>query len=210
MNMRKHIVVKDLTTGEVEFNEELDDGYALQYSKRDDDGRLHGIGQIANGKFDHKHWIKNYEYAPLAQKLIDKFEELAHIKVKRILFIEDHVSFENKSLVGGEWSVQVKKASKELTKLWGYWYVFTIRQHVYEQKTPEQRVAIFYHELRHIGELGDLKDHDIEDFCDMIDTLGRNWQDTTSEIFWNILDDNFTWGQLRRQLTLFESNKQVN
>ena len=204
--MRKHIIIKDVNTGDIDFEAQLDDGYHLQYSKREDDGRLHGMGQIVNGKYDHKHWIKNYEYAPLAQKLVDKFPELEHIKVNRILFIEDHVSFENKATVGGEWSVQVKKAPKELTKLWGYWYVFTIRQHVYEQKSPEQRVAIFYHELRHVGTMGELLAHDIEDFNDMISTLGRNWQDDTGEILWDILDENFEWGKPKRQLTLLDFN----
>jgi len=207
--MGKRIIIQDEHTREVEFDECVEGGYALQYTKHTDNGSLHLRGQIDNGKYSPRHWIKNYEYAPLAKKLIAKFEELEHIDVRRILFIEDHVSYENKPPTGNPWVCQVKKAAKELTKIWGYWYVFEIRQHLFERKSFEQRIALFYHELRHIGSLGDLHNHDIEDWTDMVTTLGQNWAETDA-MLWNILDDGFSWGQPPRQLTLLSFNQSAS
>jgi len=195
--MSKRITIQDEHTREVEFDEQVDGGFSLQYTKNTDDGKIHVLGQINNGKYGPRHWIKNYEYVPLAEKLVAKFEELEHIDVRRILFIEDHVSFENKTPTGKPWVVQVKKAAKELIKLWGYWYVFEIRQHLFERKSPEQRIALFYHELKHVGSVGELETHDIEDWTDLVNTLGQDWENT-DEMLWNILDDNFSWGQKPR------------
>jgi len=199
--MPKRIIIQDEQTREVEFDECVDGGYALQYTKHTDRGDLHHRGQINNGRYSHRHWIKHYEYAPLARRLIEKFEELQHIDVKRILFIEDHVSYENKTPTGNPWICQVKKAAKELTKVWGYWYVFEIRQHLFERKSFEQRITLFYHELKHVGVLGGLHSHDIEDWKAIVDTMGQNWVDEDA-ILWNILDEGFSWGQKPRQLTL--------
>jgi len=204
--MAKRIIIQDEYTREVEFDEQVDGGYSLQFTKNTDDGKIHIKGQIDNGKYSHRHWIKNYEYVPLAKKLIDKFEELQHVDVRRILFIEDHVSYETKPPTGNPWIVQVKKANKELTKVWGYWYVFEIRQHLFERTSFEKRIALFYHELRHVGVLGSLHEHDIEDWTDMVKTLGENWAESGA-MLWNILDHNFSWGQKPRQLTLLNFDK---
>jgi len=205
----KRIIIQDEYTREVEFEECVDDGYALQYTMRTDNGQLHLRGQIQNGKYSPRHWIKNYEYVPLAERLIAKFPELEHINPKRILFIEDHVSYENKPPTGNAWVVQVKKAAKELTKVWGYWYVFEIRQHLFERKSPEQRILLFYHELRHVGTLGDLHGHDIEDFKDIVNTMGQDWTEADT-ILWNILDENFSWGQKPRQLNLLNFSQNAS
>ena len=60
--MRKQIIIKDLTTNEVEADIETDSGYHLQVLE---DERLRLVGKITAGQYDRKHEIVNFKYAPL-------------------------------------------------------------------------------------------------------------------------------------------------
>ncbi len=78
--------------------------------------------------------------------------------------------------------------------------------------SKEQVIATVYHELRHIDTDGDIKPHDVEDWDNMVATLGKNWAETKSSII-NLLDDEFPgWNELRKagqQINIFEAAENV-
>ncbi|CAH2213217.1 protein of unknown function [Tepidibacter aestuarii] len=88
------------------------------------------------------------------------------------------------------WMVKIKKANKEIQYMLGYEYVLETRNYYIERMNTSQIVGILYHELRHIDKEGDLINHDIEDWGNMVATLGKDWA-TTQESIQNILDDDF-------------------
>lgn len=202
--MSHRITIRDERTGEVEFDEQVDSGYALQFTKHEDDGKIHIFGKINNANFAYPYWISNHKYEPIAKKLCEKFEELSHIDTNRILFLED-INYMKKS-DKRQWMARVRKAPKELTEAWGYWFIMEIRSWFLENMTDNQRVALIYHELRHCGEYGELVKHDVEDWKNIVKTLGIDWAETVSDIS-NIMDEQFGWDNPRQQLTLLNFDK---
>ena len=188
--MRKQIIIKDLTSGEVETDITTARGYHLQVPE---DNKLLQVGNITLGQYDHKHEIVNFKYAPIAEKLKAKFEELSHIDISRILFLEDFISFAGKPPREHTWVARVKKAPADVKNIWGYWHIITIRQHLVSDKSNEQIVALIYHELRHIGKFGDVIPHDIEDWSNIVETFGKDWFDGIYYKVDDILSDNFEW-----------------
>ncbi|TCX51962.1 hypothetical protein C1I38_08170 [Dehalobacter sp. 12DCB1] len=83
-----------------------------------------------------------------------------------------------------------------------------LKQFYLEKMSKDQLIATIYHELRHIDTDGDIKPHDIEDWDNMVATLGKNWVGTKADII-NILDDEFPgWNELRRvgqQISIFDA-----
>lgn len=87
--MSKVIKIVDRYTGEVILDREIDGDFQMQFTQNSDSGKIHRVGLIDNGKFGDKHWIKNYYFRPMSQRLIEKFDELYHINPQRILFLEN-------------------------------------------------------------------------------------------------------------------------
>lgn len=53
---------------------------------------------------------------------------------------------------------------------------------------------------------GDLRQHDIEDWDNMVATLGKDWAETSAEIK-NLIEDDIFWRELEpaaKQLDMFE------
>ena len=188
--MRKQIIIKDLTTNAVEADITTDRGYHLQVP---DDDRLRMVGKITVGQYDHKHEIVNFKYAPIAERLKAKFAELSHVDINRNLFLQDYMSFAGKPPKERTWVARVKKAPADVTNIWGYRYIMTIRQHLLSDKTPEQVVALIYHELRHVGQFGEIIPHDIEDWACIVETLGKDWLERF-DMADDILAGGFQWG----------------
>lgn len=202
--MSKKIIVINDDTGENLEEIKFSGGYTITVTNFEDGGELRHIRKLDNGKLDERWWIKNYFYRPIAEKLVLKFKELKHIKPQKILFIEDMI-FESKS---GKvtWIAKIGKTNKHFKALTGYEYICQIRNYYVERMSKEQIVALIYHELRHINTDGELIKHDIEDWNNMIATLGTDWATTEAEIK-NILEDDFDWEELRgnnRQLNMFD------
>lgn len=167
----------------------------------DNEGHLRHRNRIINGDFG-KFRISNYLYYPLVKKLIAKFKELEHIHYHQILFLVDEM-WEPGS-AKRNWMAKASKANAQLKASWGYDYIIEIRQHYTDHMDDAQVVALIYHELKHIGTAGELNEHDIEDFENMIATLGKDWMAENTSIP-NILDDDFAyWSNLRK------SGMQVN
>ncbi len=202
--MEKILRVIKKDTGEKLEEIEFDGGYNIIYNNKANQGNLKKIRKLDNGKFGDKHWIKNYYYRPIAEKLIEKFTEIRHINPHKILFIED-TDWEEKKTTGRTWMARTKIANKEFTDMTGYDYIIEFREFYTERMQKEQIVALVYHELRHIGTDGKLVKHDIEDWENMVATLGVDWATTLGDIP-DLIDELDEWDELNsaaKQLNVF-------
>ena len=204
------ILITDIVTDNTLLDVQTEQGYMLQYPKyirsaERDEYELQQHGMIEMG-WSNNYFINNAMYKPIAEQLIDKFPELQHINLDEILFLEDHFKPPKHKDGKKRWVARVKKANKELKLTWGCLYVIEIRKQLLEEKLFKQIAALIYHELRHIGEDGNLIDHDIEDWRNIIGTLGTDWWD--ADFIRNVLDNDFRWGMPKMQLTLHDFDKQ--
>ena len=178
-------------------------GYNISVCNLHDGGYIKHIRRLDNGVYDYKHWIKNYLYRPIAIKLIQKFEEVSHIIAEEILFIED-TEWKPKEGEKRPWQARISKANKQLEAMTGYRYVLETRKYFTEAMSKEQIVALIYHELRHIDVEGDIVKHDIEEWSNLIATLGAGWNSRRSNII-DILELD-VWNELpgaEVQMSLF-------
>jgi predicted metallopeptidase len=204
---KRKLLLTDGETGEVLHEHDFVGDYSLQYTT--DRGYIHRIGKINNAKFGEKHEIKNWLYTPIAEALIGKFEDLAHIRPSEILFIENtHWEPPSGESRKKTWLARIKKADSMLENTWGYSYVIETKAHYTETMHKEQVIATIYHELLHIGQDGEIYPHDVEDWGHMVATLGVNWATTRTEIA-NILDEEFPgWDELRsvgKQMSIYDN-----
>lgn len=205
----KRMIITDDNTGELILEKQFSGGYHFIYTNLDDSGRLKHIRALDNAKFGDKHWIKSWIYRPIAEKLTKKFEEIKHIKPSKILFIED-MEWEKPEGVRPKkhWIAKISKANKQFTEMTGYEYILETRNYFIERMSREQIIALFYHELRHIDGYGDLQPHDVEDWSNMVATLGTDWNSTEARIK-NLLEDEVIWRELEpiaKQLNVFNFN----
>lgn len=211
--MKKQLIVVNKDTGERLEDIEFSGGYNIAFTNLHDGGNLRYIRKLDNGKFGDKHWIKNFIYRPIAKKLVEKFPELKHIKPMGILFIED-MEWEMPDSVKPKrhWMARILKANKHLDFMTGYDYVLETRNYFIDRMSREQLVALIYHELRHIDKYGDLVSHDVEDWDNLVATLGRDWATTQAQII-DILEDDFEgWrdlGKVATQLNMFDKLRAV-
>lgn len=198
------LTIVDGSSGEIIEDIEFSGGYNIQYASNEDSGRIQKVTKLDNAKFDENHWIKNLVYRPICYKLVRKFEELRHVKPENILFLEDT----HWTPKGGKksWIARIKLVNKEMNSVTGYEYIIETREYYMEKMTIEQVVATMYHELKHIDIDGTLIEHDIEDWSNMVATLGADWATTQATIA-NILGDEFVWDELRKagkQVTIYD------
>jgi len=201
----KRLQITNKDTGEIIEELEFTGGYHIIYTNTDDFGYLRHIKKLDNAKFGDKHWIKNWIYRPIVEKLIKKFPELKHIDPYKILFIED-MEWKKPNNSKKQWMARVSKCNKQFSELTGYDYVIETRNYYIERMQQEQIIALLYHELRHIGPEGDIVTHDIEDWENLVATLGKDWVDTKAKIK-NLIDDDICWKELEpaaKQLEIFE------
>lgn len=203
----KKLQIFNKDTGEILEEKEFSGGYHVIYTNLEDMGKLRHIRKLDNAKFGDKHWIKNWIYRPIAEKLIKKFPELKHINPYKILFIED-MEWEKPDSIKPKrhWQARISKSNKQFAAMTGYDYILETRNYYIEKMSREQIVALIYHELRHIDQYGDLQPHDIEDWDNMIATLGKDWSSTKAGIK-NLIDDSILWEELEpvaKQLDIFE------
>ena len=155
--------------------------------------------------FTGKYFI-NESYRPIAQALVKKYEELKHIAVESILFIEDiesakksngQIIFAQIGTIPEKWSDIVYQTSGQ-----PFDYLMEIYKFNIMQMSREQIIALIYHELRHIGRDGKIKNHDIEDWTNMVEKLGVDWNVTQGSIP-NLLDEDVDWESITGPATLF-------
>jgi predicted metallopeptidase len=155
--------------------------------------------------FDGKYFI-NESYRPIAKALIEKYEELRHIAVNEILFVDDNESPKRKggSIVFAQMGLVPDKWTDVIYQITGRRFAYMLE--VFKVNTAlmsrEQIIALIYHELRHIGVDGKLRNHDIEEWTNVLEKLGANWNSTRSAIP-NILDDGINWENIEGPTSLF-------
>jgi predicted metallopeptidase len=189
--MGKPVILRifDGETGIEELERAFDGDFCVQFTE--DDGRIRRLGEIRNAKYGDKHEIKSWYYAPIAEQIVAKFDELKHITVERVLFLENVKWSPPKGRIKKwMWIARIKKANEDLQNVWGYDYVMEIRAYFSDQMSTEQIVALVYHELRHVGEDGSILHHDVEDWNNMVATLGVNWSSPETDII-NLLGEEF-------------------
>lgn len=177
--MEREIIIYE--DGEVTHKLSFSGGYNLTITNTTDDGKLRHIRRLDNGKYDEKCWIKNYRYRPIAYKLVDKFKEIEHVDPSKILFIED-LEWKKPSDGKRHWIARIAKSNKQLYAMTGYEYVLTTRNYYTDNMSAEKLIAVIYHELMHIDIDGSIREHDIEDWSNMVATLGADWMTTISSI----------------------------
>ena len=202
----KKLQILNKDTGEVLEEKEFSGGYHVIYADLENAGNLEHIRKLDNAKFGDKHWIKNYIYRPIAEKLTSKFPEIRHISSKNILFIED-MEWEkpDSSKPKSNWQAKISKANKQFSAMTGYDYILETRNYFIERMTREQIIALIYHELRHIDVDGDLQPHDI-DWDNMVATLGKDWAETKAEIK-DLIEEDILWKGLKpaaEQMDMFQ------
>ena len=166
---------------------------------------------ITVDEFEGKYFI-NEAYRSIAAALIDKYPELSHIAPNSILFVDDRESkkknkgqtiFAQISAIPEKWSDIVYQAS-------GHPFEYLLE--VYKENTAmmsqEQIIALIYHELRHIGRDGKIKDHDINDWTNMIEKLGCDWDVTRASIP-NLLAEGIDWESITGPATLFPAESSL-
>ncbi|KOC33883.1 putative metallopeptidase [Clostridium botulinum] len=157
-------------------------GYNLQYVEATGNGQVQKIRALNNGKYDSKHWIKNEFYAPLAQKIKDKYNEqipeFTLVNINKILFLED-IDYVGDEMSRNDEVMWIKKAPKQLTELTGYKFIIFSREFWMSRINQEQILWHIYSVLKQID--GDkLREPDIKGWKEVLGTLGYGWETTLS------------------------------
>lgn len=135
--------------------------------------------------YEGEYLIKE-EYRPIAKKLKQKFQELKHVPVEQIIFIERQEKSEthaNKTVYAKIMKIpnRYKDLLQQLTKK-DFTFIMEIFRKNTTHLTREQLITLIYHELRHIqlvfttqGATLKIVGHDIEDWSELVRKLGSNW-----------------------------------
>ncbi len=159
-------------------------------------------------------YLINEAYRPIAEQLKVKFEELKWAPVKSILFIDRQETKQKHAnrTVFAQVSKIPNRFQDIIYQLTGRNFTFMIE--VFKANTIHmtraQIVALLYHEMRHIqlvttdtGSDIKLVGHDIEDWAQMIEKLGADWN-TSKRAIPDLLDDSVTdWDSIEGPPTLF-------
>lgn len=167
---------------------------------------------IAVDEFNGKYKI-NENYRPIAQALVEKFKELEYVPVKNILFIENledkrkknnAIVYAQISKVPGKWEEIIYQVTEK-----HFDYMMEIFKENTTEMSREQIIALIYHELRHIqivtkkdGRELDIVAHDVEEWLNMAEKLGLNWQSTMSQVP-DLLADGVDWNSIEGPMNLF-------
>lgn len=155
-----------------------------------------------SGKF----MINNEIYTPLAHKLAQKTQDLKHVPIPSILFIENldgngkdrnKVKYAQISKLPEKWQDILKQTTGQ-----NFCYLVEIFKKNIENMTWAQVVLVIYRELRKIDTDGELRTYDIEEFGEIAYNLGTDW-DGKNRIIPNLLEVDGNW-ELMRQPRLFE------
>jgi len=159
-------------------------------------------------------YLINEAYRPIAEQLKEKFEELQYVPVKSMLFIDRQETKQKHAnkIVCAQVSKIPNRFQDIIYQLTGKNFTYMIE--VFKANTAHmnraQIVALLYHEMRHIQLVvtengADLKlvGHDVEDWAQMIERLGADWNTAKRQIP-DLLDDSITdWDSIEGPQTLF-------
>lgn len=149
----------------------------------------------------------NEGYREIARALVDKFEELQHIQVERIAFVENVEDLKKRG--DGVQHAGITKLSAKAAFVAGYDYIIELFTKVTAHWVREQYVAAIYHELRHISPRGTVsRAHDVEDFDELLGAFGAHWAHPGAPAIADLLNQDFDWSHLQPpSLFLVEGGK---
>ena len=140
---------------------------------------------------EYDYEIVNKRIRPIAERLIEKYDELRHIDPDKILFIVNHKSAGSKKQMTLAKTTKVPPKWIEILYQLGscsYFYMVEFYAKTTAAMDEAQLVALVYRELRRIGPEGDLLSPDVAEWYQVLMGLGRKWfyPDATCP---NLLDD---------------------
>lgn len=150
----------------------------------------------ADSEFDYE--IVNSKIRPIAEAIVEKYDELRHINPGKILFITNHKSAgSRKKVVLAKTSLIPLKWTELLYQLGGcsYFYIVEFIAKTTAAMDESQMVALVYRELRKIGPEGELLTYDVQDWWQILMGLGRKWYYPENSCP-NLLDDTINWKKL--------------
>jgi hypothetical protein len=202
----KKLQIIDYNSGIIEMERDMDGGALVRYV--DDRGIIQRAGGIDAAYFGESHMIKNSYYRPIAEKLVERFEELSHIPPAAILWLQEMDWKPPKKGKKWQWIARCKKAPPMLTDTWGYSFIIEVRDYFFRDMSREQIITLVYHEMRHIGEEGDILHHDLEDWSNLVATFGHDWAAADQDIADLLADDfeGFKELGIGRQLSIYEGD----
>lgn len=119
------------------------------------------------------------EYEELANQIIEKFDHLHFIKDNEIS-VGYVISYENKTKGKKYVFGKCEKVSKENKAYLPFDFIITMYEPNVSMLDDNQKKIVMLHELQHI-EIGSkglkIRDHDIEDFSNIVKAFGYNWND---------------------------------
>ena len=139
----KRVRIYDQQSGEIDFDMELNNGhFYMQYIENTDRGAIKRHGKLMNGRFGTKHWIKNLFYEPIAEKLVEKFEEIKHVRPAGILFLENTAWTPGSAAPKKDWIARIMKPNAFFQYAWGYYFIIEIKGYYVERMSKEQLIAV--------------------------------------------------------------------
>jgi hypothetical protein len=140
-------------------------------------------------------------------------EELGHIIPATILFINS----DGKALVsnGQKTGATTKKIPALYQQLFlqkfggNYTHVIILFQNNIADLDQHQTALLFYHELKHIGKDGEIIEHDVMEWADVLKAFGPNWTRTSANIP-DITDININWRSQPQQLLVFTGGESAD
>lgn len=140
--------------------------------------------------------VSNNRLKPVAEALINKYEELSHIDPNQILFVVNFVGRDKKlrlartTRLTAKWTELLNQLGS-VTNL----YIMEIYAKTTTAMDESQIIALVYRELRKIGPDGDILTYDVQDWWQILMGLGRKWfyPDHTCP---NLLDESISWNKL--------------
>lgn len=152
--------------------------------------------------------IANETYQKIAFDLRKKYDELKYCPVESILFLENTESAaknKNKlkyaeiSKIPNKWQDILKQVTNRY-----FGYIIEIFKPNVEEFTWSQMVLIIYRELRKINAEGELNAYQIEEWGEVVYSVGYDW-DGKNRIIPNLLDADGNWDAMK-QPRLFEDD----
>lgn len=141
-------------------------------------------------------YLVNEFYRPIAEALVKKFDEIKHVPVEYILFIDntDSKGMNRNKIKYAQIGKLPEKWLEVIYQLTGrsFGYFMEVFKRNIQDLSREQIVALIYHELRHIGKDGEIVLHDIEDWANMHYKLGPDWANT-KRVIPDLLEEGINW-----------------
>lgn len=144
--------------------------------------------------------VINSRMLPIAEKLVEKYQELQHIDPKKILFIlNSKKGSSKKGSVTLACTTRIPANRVEIMyQLTGgtcYWYKIEFYSKTTACMDENQMIALLYTQLRRIGPEGKLVNPDVHDWYNVLVGLGHKWF-YPNETCPNLLDDGVTFENL--------------